>query len=55
MPQALPIIGSMRAPGFRATIAALAAGQLLCWAALFYAFSSLVLPMQRALGCAGRS
>ena len=40
----------MRAPGFRATIAALAAGQLVCWAALFYAFSSLVLPMQHALG-----
>ncbi|HEX7438545.1 MAG TPA: MFS transporter, partial [Caldimonas sp.] len=40
----------MRAPSFRATIAALATGQLVCWAALFYAFSSLVLPMQRALG-----
>ena len=39
----------MRAPGFRATIAALAAGQLVCWAALFYTFSSLVLPMQHAL------
>lgn len=40
----------MREPSFRSTIAALAAGQLLCWAALFYAFSGLVLPMQRALG-----
>jgi MFS family permease len=40
----------IRAPSFRATIAALATGQLVCWAALFYAFSSLVLPMQRTLG-----
>jgi MFS family permease len=40
----------MRAPGFRATVAALAIGQILCWAALFYAFTSLVLPMQRELG-----
>ena len=40
----------MQAPGFRATIAALAIGQLVCWAALFYAFSSLVLPMQQSLG-----
>jgi MFS family permease len=37
-------------PTFRATVVALAAGQLLCWAALYYAFSSFVLPMQRALG-----
>jgi MFS family permease len=37
-------------PSFRATVAALAVGQLVCWAALFYAFSSLVLPMQHALG-----
>ena len=29
---------------------ALALGQLVCWAALFYAFTSFVLPMQRALG-----
>jgi hypothetical protein len=36
-------------PSFRATVAALATGQLLCWAALYYGFSSFVLPMQRAL------
>ncbi|MBC7734952.1 MAG: MFS transporter, partial [Bacteriovorax sp.] len=29
---------------------ALAAGQLVCWAALYYTFSSFVLPMQRAFG-----
>jgi MFS family permease len=40
----------MRAPAFRATVAALAIGQIVCWAALFYAFTSLVLPMQRELG-----
>ncbi|MEO7152529.1 MAG: MFS transporter [Burkholderiaceae bacterium] len=38
------------APSFRATVAALALGQLVCWAALYYAFSSFVLPMQRELG-----
>jgi Major Facilitator Superfamily len=37
-------------PSYRATVAALAAGQLACWAALYYGFSSFVLPMQRALG-----
>ena len=37
------------APGFRATVAALAVGQILSWAALYYAFSSFVLPMMRAL------
>ena len=31
-------------------MAALAAGQLMCWAALNYTFSSFVLPMQRAFG-----
>jgi MFS family permease len=31
-------------------VAALAAGQLVSWAALYYAFSSFVLPMQQALG-----
>jgi len=36
-------------PSFAATIAALAIGQLLCWAALYYAFSSFVLPMMREL------
>lgn len=40
----------MTPPSFRATVTALAAGQLLCWAALYYGFSSFVLPMQRALG-----
>lgn len=40
----------MNPPSFRATVVALAAGQLLCWAALYYAFSSFVLPMQRAFG-----
>lgn len=40
----------MQPPGYRATVAALAAGQLACWAALYYAFSSFVLPMQRSVG-----
>ena len=31
-------------------MAALALGQLVCWAALYYTFSSFVLPMQRAFG-----
>jgi len=35
---------------FGVTVAALAAGQLFSWAALYYAFSSFVLPMQRELG-----
>jgi MFS family permease len=35
---------------FGVTVAALAVGQLLSWAALYYAFSSFVLPMQNALG-----
>jgi MFS family permease len=37
-------------PGYRATVSALAAGQVLSWAALYYGFSSFVLPMQRDLG-----
>lgn len=37
-------------PGYRATVSALALGQLLCWAALYYTFSTFVLPMQQALG-----
>lgn len=45
-----PIIGPVTPPTFRSTVAALAAGQLVCWAALYYAFTSFVLPMQRALG-----
>jgi MFS family permease len=40
----------MNPPSFRATVVALATGQLVCWAALYYAFSSFVLPMQRAFG-----
>ncbi|MDH5541260.1 MAG: MFS transporter [Rhizobacter sp.] len=40
----------MNPPSFRATVSVLAFGQLLCWAALYYGFSSFVLPMQRALG-----
>ncbi|MEP7296359.1 MAG: MFS transporter [Burkholderiales bacterium] len=40
----------MYPPSFRATVVALAAGQLICWAALYYTFSSFVLPMQTALG-----
>jgi MFS family permease len=35
---------------YRHTVIALAFGQIVCWAALYYAFSSFVLPMQRALG-----
>src|SRR5436190_13695959 len=38
------------APSYRTTVSALAVGQIVCWAALYYAFSSFVLPMQRALG-----
>ena len=37
-------------PSFWVTVSALALGQLLSWAALYYAFSSFVLPMQHALG-----
>ncbi len=39
-----------RFPGYGATVAALSMGQLLSWAALYYGFSSFVLPMQAALG-----
>ena len=38
------------APGYRSTVAGLALGQVLSWAALYYAFSSFVLPMMRELG-----
>ena len=37
-------------PGYGATVSALAIGQILSWAALYYAFSSFVLPMQHELG-----
>lgn len=40
----------MNPPSFRATVVALAAGQLLCWAALYYTFSLFVLPMQATFG-----
>lgn len=40
----------MHPPSFRATVVALAAGQLFCWAALYYSFSSFILPMQHAFG-----
>ena len=38
--------------GFGGTVAALAVGQVLSWAVLFYAFTSFVLPMQREFGWA---
>ena len=37
-------------PGFRGTVAALAVAQVLAWAALYYTFSSFVLPMRDAAG-----
>ena len=37
-------------PSYRTTVAALAFGQLLCWAALYYTFSTFVLPVQGELG-----
>lgn len=37
-------------PAYRATVAALSVGQIISWAALYYTFSSFVLPMQRSLG-----
>ena len=40
----------MKSPSYRTTVAALSAGQLMCWAALYYGFSSFVLPMQHSLG-----
>lgn len=43
-------INCMEGRGFGATVAALAVGQVLSWAALFYAFTSFVLPMQHELG-----
>jgi MFS family permease len=39
-----------RPPGFVATVSALAAAQVLSWAALYYAFSAFVLPMMRSTG-----
>jgi MFS family permease len=37
-------------PSYRATVSALALGQVLSWAILYYGFSSFVLPMMRDLG-----
>jgi hypothetical protein len=37
-------------PGYHATVWALALGQVLSWAVLYYGFSSLVLPMESATG-----
>lgn len=37
-------------PGYRASVAWLAAGQVVSWAVLYYAFTSFVLPMQRETG-----
>lgn len=34
----------------RVTVASLALGQVVCWACLYYGFSSFVLPMQQSLG-----
>jgi MFS family permease len=42
--------GPAAGPGYRATVGALAVGQILSWAALYYAFSSFVLPMMGELG-----
>jgi len=36
--------------GYRSTVTSLAFGQLLAWAALYYAFSSFVLPMRHEFG-----
>jgi MFS family permease len=38
------------APDYRVTVAALSVGQIVCWAALYYAFTAFVLPMQREFG-----
>ena len=38
------------APHYRRTVVALALGQIVCWAALYYAFTAFVLPIQRELG-----
>ena len=43
-----PPAAAVRSPV--ATVAALALGQIVCWAALYYGFTSLVLPMQASTG-----
>ena len=40
----------MNPPSYRATVLSLGFGQLLGWAFLYFAFTSFVLPMQRAFG-----
>lgn len=42
--------GPPAGPGFGATVAALAAAQILSWAGLYYGFTSFVLPMTGELG-----
>ena len=49
-PLETPPVGATPGPSYRATVSALAVGQILNWAALYYAFSSFVLPMQASLG-----
>jgi MFS family permease len=46
----MPTAQAPPARSYRATVSALAIGQLVCWAALYYTFSSLVLPMQAEFG-----
>lgn len=48
-PSAAAAAPAPSAPGFGATVAALSVGQIISWAALYYAFSSFVLPMVRSL------
>lgn len=50
MPDQPPPSAHSSAPSYRFTVTALSIGQVICWAALYYAFSSFVLPMQRVLG-----
>lgn len=49
-PGGTPLTDETAGPGYGATVSALAVGQVLAWAVLFYTFSSLVLPMGRELG-----
>ncbi|MFM7532267.1 MAG: MFS transporter [Rubrivivax sp.] len=42
--------GTPPGPGFGATVAALSVAQILAWAALYYGFTSFVLPMTAELG-----
>ena len=49
-PSSRPLPQARTGPGYLATVSALGLGQVLSWAALYYAFSSFVLPMQAELG-----